>query len=190
VQLLRDNRHGSIEQFNALLAALTGLDLDAFDDALGAWILAGMPPVTAQPPSAPSPPSPPGQPAPPPPSPPVPAGALTPGGARYTAADGRGIIFIEFTTNGDGSRASGAVRFDRDFPCPRTFIPAGSGYTFDLTIRPDGTFSGTGVTGTAVVTLDGRFLSPVEVTGALRYNNAAGTGCDTGLLAFVARRAG
>jgi hypothetical protein len=195
VQLLRDNRNGSIDNFNALLAALTGSDLDAFDDALGDWILAGMPPLGGQPPptttaAPPATPRPGGTPPPPPPPPPPVAAGVAPSNARFTAVDSQGFIFIDFTTNSDGSRARGSIRFDRDFLCPRTFIPAGTATTFDLSIRADGVFSGTNVSGSAVLTLDGRFVNPGEVTGALRYNNSIGTGCDTGLLAFVARRAG
>jgi hypothetical protein len=40
VQLLRDNRDGTYGHFQALLTSLTGLDLDALDDALGVWLLA------------------------------------------------------------------------------------------------------------------------------------------------------
>lgn len=39
-QLLRENRHGSIARFYALLAQLTSMDLETFDDTLGEWILA------------------------------------------------------------------------------------------------------------------------------------------------------
>jgi hypothetical protein len=38
VQLLRDNHRGSINRFYALLASLTGMDIETFDNALGEWI--------------------------------------------------------------------------------------------------------------------------------------------------------
>jgi hypothetical protein len=39
VQLLRDHRQGGEDEFHALLARLTGLDLEAFDAAVGQWLL-------------------------------------------------------------------------------------------------------------------------------------------------------
>jgi len=41
VRLLRDNRNGSIDRFNELLATLTGMDINALDRALGEWLLSG-----------------------------------------------------------------------------------------------------------------------------------------------------
>jgi hypothetical protein len=38
VQLLRDNRDGDLEHFQELLVALTGMNVDALDDAVGAWM--------------------------------------------------------------------------------------------------------------------------------------------------------
>jgi hypothetical protein len=46
VQLYRENRNGSLDQFNVLLARLTGLDLDGLDQAVGIWLLT-MPRATA-----------------------------------------------------------------------------------------------------------------------------------------------
>lgn len=45
VQLLRDNRRGSIDRFYALLANLTGVDLDTFDAQVGAWVDAQAPAI-------------------------------------------------------------------------------------------------------------------------------------------------
>jgi hypothetical protein len=38
LRLLHDNRDGSLEHFNELLTDLTGMDVDALDDALNAWL--------------------------------------------------------------------------------------------------------------------------------------------------------
>jgi hypothetical protein len=43
VQLLRDHRQGGEDEFHALLARLTGLDLEAFDAAVGQWLLQSPP---------------------------------------------------------------------------------------------------------------------------------------------------
>src|SRR5262245_31053475 len=40
VQLLRDNRDGSLEHFQELLTALTGMDLARLDESVGDWLVA------------------------------------------------------------------------------------------------------------------------------------------------------
>jgi hypothetical protein len=40
VRLLHDNRDGSLQRFDELLAALTGANLEALDQAVGDWLLA------------------------------------------------------------------------------------------------------------------------------------------------------
>lgn len=174
-QLLRDNRDGDLDQFNVLLARLTGVDLNGFDDAVGAWLLAGAK-VTAQPPA--------------PRTTATACRGAAPAGARYVGTDNRGLLSVQFTTSADGTVAQGTIVFDREAPCGNgRVVRAGVTVTFILEVRADGVFTGNGSLGSALLTLDGRFFSPSDVRGALRYNNAATTGCDTGPLAFAARPA-
>lgn len=213
IQIMRDNHNGSLDQFNDLLAVLTGTDLDGLDALVGTWLVTGEVPIAAQPsqpavaqppPAAAAtatPPAPPAATQPvatatprpagtPPPASTPPAAPVTAGppNARFMAVDPAGAIRVEISTSADGATAQGTVTINRPLPCgsARSF-PAGS-TTFTVQVQPNGAFSVLfPVTGTtASIMLDARFFGGNEVRGTVRvtYTDAA---CDTGLIAFSGR---
>ena len=172
-QLLRDNRNGSIGQFNQLLAALTGMDLDTLDAAIGAWLLGGPIPVTASVATSPGP---------------AQAGVATlpPANVWFVGTEEHGAFRLEFTTSPGGFEAAGTLRIERDIDCGNNrLVRADGASAFTLTIHPDGTVSWTSTDG-PTVSLDGRFVTATELRGTFRYVNPD-TGCDTGPLPYTAR---
>ncbi len=193
VQLFRANRNGSLEHFDDALLALTGFDTEALDGAVGGWLLSGAIPAVAARPAAPTTAVPVAAAPRAAPTPvltqiqPAPVSPAASPASPYTGGDAPGSLRIAITVAGDGASARAIVEILRDISCsPNLVLAENRTYTLALALLPNGGFSGQIViSSAAVLTLDG-LINSAEARGTVRYQSA-GSGCDTGPLAFVAR---